>query len=129
MTVEIPHVIEAYEKAINEDRIIGSECTVCHHVAVPPRPVCKKCGHMEYSLVDVEAVGVLETWTVIYISPPTYMDLAPYTLGIVKLANGEALTGIIVAPPEKLAVGMKVRATFDAEIKNAGRLRWVLVDE
>ncbi len=122
--IQIEHVVEAYEKAINEDKIVGTKCLECKHVAVPPRPICRKCGSSDIEIVEVDPNGELITWTVIFVGPPTYEDRAPYIVGIVELENGERLTGLVDIPANELKYKMKVSATFDPEVKNAARLIW-----
>lgn len=119
-------VVKSYEEAINQNRIIGSICEDCNSISVPPRPICKKCWSDKIDFTTVETYGKLITWTVIHIAPPTYVDKAPYTLGIVELENGEKLTGILQLPigvePE---FDMKMEAAFDESLEGAQRLRWV----
>jgi uncharacterized protein len=119
--------IESYENAINENRIVGSRCNDCLRIFVPPRPVCRDCWSQNLQIEEVEARGKLVTWTVIHISPPSYMDMAPYILGIVELNNGENLTGIVLATESELNVGTEVIAEFAEDKENASRLRWVPV--
>lgn len=123
---EIVPVIKAYEDAINQNRIIGSICEECQTVAVPPRPICKNCWSDKIDFTTVETNGILVTWTVIHIAPPTYVDHAPYVLGIVKLENGESLSGILKLPegmePE---FDMKLKAAFEEGLEGAKRLRWI----
>lgn len=120
-------VVEAYENAINEDTIVGARCDACHAIFVPPRPICRDCGGSKMTIEPVEGKGKLLTWTAIHISPPSYMDMAPYVVGIVELTNGERLTGIVLGEGDKLQIGMNVEARFAEGKENASRLRWVTV--
>jgi len=120
----ILRTVEMYEKAIDEGRLVGVQCSDCQRVMVPPRPVCRTCYSTNLKEVDVEGKGKLVTWTVIHISPPTFMDMAPYTLGIVELENGERLTGIMLEDPDNLEIGMEFEATFAENKEGASRLRW-----
>ena len=124
----IMRTVEMYEKAINDNRIVGVKCEDCGRVMVPPRPVCRNCYGTNLSEIDVEGKGKLITWTVIHISPPTFMDMAPYTLGIVELTNGERLTGIVNENPEDLEIGLELVASFAENKEGASRLRWKKVE-
>ncbi len=122
---DIVKVVKAYEEAINQNRIIGSVCNSCGEIAVPPRPICRKCGSSDIDFTTVEGKGKLLTWTVINIAPPTHTDKAPYILGIVELTNGERLTGIIDADEgTELKHLMEMTADFDPSEEGAKRLRW-----
>ena len=125
---EVVKVIKAYEEAINQNRIIGSICNSCNELAVPPRPICKKCASEDIDFTTVNPLGKLLTWTEIHIAPPTHLDKVPYTLGIVELyENAQRLTGILELPPgEKPSFGMELIAGYDEAEEGASRLRWVL---
>lgn len=123
---EITKVVKAYEDGINQNRIIGSICVECHELAVPPRPICRKCGSNKVDFTSVEPTGKLVTWTIIHIAPPTHLDKVPYILGIVELdENKQRLTGIVDLPenmsPE---FDMKLIADYEEGIEGANRLRW-----
>jgi len=122
---EINKVVKSYEDAINQNRIVGSQCTKCHEIYVPPRPVCKNCGSYDIDITTIEGQGKIITWTVIHIAPPTHINKVPYTLAIVELSNGQRLTGIMRLPegrgPE---FDMEVIADFDKAEEGAKRLRW-----
>ncbi len=123
---EVVQIVKSYEDAINQNRIIGSICEDCETISVPPRAVCKKCWSDKIDFTTVEPQGKLITWTVIHIAPPTYVDKAPYILGIVELLNGERLTGLLRLPegvePE---FDMEVEAAFEESLEGAKRLRWI----
>lgn len=120
----INHIIAKYEDAINEGRLVGSKCSQCHHIMVPPRPICRSCQSSLIEIVPIEGKGKLITWTTIHVGPPSYEDNVPYTVGIVEFENGERLTGIVEIPVNELDYGMTVQAGFDPERQGASRLRW-----
>ncbi len=124
---EVVKVVKAYEEAINQNRIIGSICNSCNELAVPPRPICKKCGSDDIDFTTVNGKGKLITWTTIHIAPPSYVDKVPYILGIVELEeNNQRLTGMVVLPDGMEAVyKMELVAGFEEAEEGARRLRWV----
>ena len=65
------------------------------------------------------------TWTIIHIAPPTHIDRVPYILGIVKMDNGEMLTGIVdLRENEEPQFDMDLVAGFEESLEGPGRLRW-----
>ena len=122
---EISRVVKVYEDAINQNRIVGSQCTECHEIYVPPRPICRECGSSKIDITTIEGKGILITWTVIHVAPPTHINKVPYTLAIVELENGQRLTGILYLPngqdPE---FNMQLVAGFEEAEEGAKRLRW-----
>ena len=122
---EVAQVVKAYEDAINQNRIVGSQCQECKEIYVPPRPVCRNCGSSNIDITTVEGKGKLITWTEIHIAPPTHTDKVPYILGIVKLNNGQSLTGIVDLPEgERPEFDMILEAGFEEAEEGAKRLRW-----
>jgi len=122
---DVNQVVKAYEDAINQNRIVGSQCDVCHEIYVPPRPVCKNCGSHAIEITTVEGKGKLLTWTIINIAPPTHTNKVPYTLAIVELTNKQRLTGILDLPEgQSPTFDMEVVAGFDETEDGAKRLRW-----
>lgn len=122
---EINKVVKAYEDAINQNRIVGSQCDECHEIFVPPRPICKICGSSKIEITTVEGEGKLVTWTIIHIAPPTHINRVPYILAIVELDNGERLTGILDLPDnQEPEFDMRLIAGFEEAEEGAKRLRW-----
>jgi uncharacterized OB-fold protein len=73
----------------------------------------------------VDGIGKLVTWTIIHIAPPTHLDRVPYILGIVRLSNGESLTGIVDLPEGvEPQFDMDLIAGFEEGQEGASRLRW-----
>ena len=119
--------VKAYEDSINQNRIVGSLCNKCGAIAVPPRPICLNCNSDDIDITTVEGMGKLVTWTVIHIAPPTHLDRVPYILGIVRLTNGESLTGIVDLPEgTEPQFDMDLVAGFEEGQEGAARLRWRL---
>jgi len=54
-----------------------------------------------------EIKGVIESFTVVYNAPKGYENHVPYTIALVRLANGERATSQIV-DADRVEVGMKV---------------------
>ncbi|MDH5402510.1 MAG: OB-fold domain-containing protein [Candidatus Heimdallarchaeota archaeon] len=122
---EITRVVKAYEDAINQNRIVGSQCTSCQDISVPPRPLCKNCGSSEIEITTIEGAGTLLTWTVIHIAPPSHLERVPYILGIVELKNNQKLTGIVeLEEGINPDFGMELIADFEEGQEGASRLRW-----
>jgi uncharacterized OB-fold protein len=127
---ELPYVVKAYEDAINQNRIVGSVCEDCNSIFIPPRPICRNCDSDKIDITTIEAKGKLATWTVIHIAPPTHIDRVPYILGIVKMDNGEMLTGIVDLPENmEPQFGMELVAGFEEGQEGPSRLRWKPINQ
>ncbi len=104
-----------------DKRLMGSRCSTCGEIYVPPRPVCVACLTDGMEWVEVEGKGKLVAYTVIYIAPTAMLEAGygfkkPYCTGIVELENGERISaqiiGVDVAHPESIEIGMPLTMTF-----------------
>ena len=59
--------------------------------------------------VDLETDAELETFTRILVTPTSFVDYEPYSVGIGRLSNGLKILAWIESPPEKLKVGDRLR--------------------
>ncbi len=104
-----------------EHKLMGSRCTVCGEVSVPPFAMCPQCYGTEMEWTEFSGQGQLAGYTAIFVGLP---DMAkegfdrehPYCSGVVKLAEGPAICGQIFgvdcAHPESIEIGISVQATF-----------------
>jgi uncharacterized OB-fold protein len=91
-------------------RLVGYKCKACGKVGFPPRTVCSGCGSDKIEEKALPDSGQILTWSVIHVAPDGFE--APYTVGIVKLEDGTAVSSQIVGDMSKLSVGARVRAVF-----------------
>ena len=101
----------------DNERIMGTRCPACKLVYVPARSVCKDCFSQLSEWVEVSHQGTLLTYAVTYKPNPVQPLQVPFAYGIVKLDGAD--TGFVhmlgEVAPEKLKVGMKVKAAFKAK--------------
>jgi len=111
-----PFTVEQFYKFIKDKKIMAVKCTKCGSTYLPPRPMCTNCLSKELTWFELEKTGKLVTYTVIYIAPVQFKDIAPYAYGIVELRKGLRLPGIIKGIDlEKLEIGMDLTVDFDTE--------------
>ena len=109
--------IENFYHFTKEGKLMGAQCDNCGALLVPPRPVCTRCLSKDLEWIKLKPKGKLLTYTVIHVASPQFQSLAPYAVGIVKLADGPNLPGMIKGiEPEKIKVGMDVLVDFDTNI-------------
>ena len=88
-------------------------CAKCRAYIYYPRDRCPHCFAGELSWEPVSGRGKLYSYTTVYRASSRSFADAPYVLAIVELDEGPRMTTNIVAPPEKLKVGMPVAVFFD----------------
>lgn len=98
----------------DEKKILGTYCSRCDRVFIPPRKVCGRCFYPQMQWREVGHEGTLLTYTI-----PRYTDKTrpiehPFAFGIIKLDGADTgLTHIIGEFDEtKLKSGIRVEAVF-----------------
>jgi uncharacterized OB-fold protein len=107
-----PFTPSSYQKFVDEGKLMGNRCDKCGALYLPPRPLCPKCGSKNMEWKQLQGEGEIIAFTVIHVPPTQMTGKTPYTVGIVKLNKGPALTARI---SEEVKVGSKVVAEFKKE--------------
>ena len=119
--IKVPykHTAGAYvEKFLTEigknNKIYGVKCPKCKKVSVPPKMICFECYEKMEEWVELGNQGTVKGFTVITHSTPVMPLEPPYAYGIIRLdgADTDFVHIINESDPEKLKIGMRVRAVF-----------------
>jgi len=114
---------------LNEGRLMGSRCMSCGAVYLPPQRLCARCFASQMTWQGFSGEGSLSGFTCIHVGLPEmaaqgYSREHPYCSGVVRLAEGPAISGQIVgvdaARPGTIHIGMPLRAVF---LNNGGTVR------
>ena len=117
MVLSPPPTIESFYKFCAEKKLMGLKCGRCRKITVPPRSSCAFCGNSDLDWTELPNSGRLVTFTVIHIPPAQFQAFAPYPIGIVELADGVRLPGMIRnVNPENVKIGMELQVDFDTTI-------------
>jgi hypothetical protein len=117
MTLNPPPTIESFYKFCAEKKLMGVKCAKCKRVTVPPRSACARCGNAGLSWIELPNRGRLVTYTVIHVPPAQFQTLAPYAIGIVEVAEGTRLPGMIRNVKfENLRIGMELQTDFETTV-------------
>ena len=111
----------SFYQYIGENRLMGSRCTSCGALHLPPRALCPACygGEMEWQ--EMSGQGKLVAFTTVYIAPTAMIEAGygrdnPYCAGIVELEEGPAISaqilGVDPTKPEEIEIGMPLRVAF-----------------
>ena len=100
-------------------RIWATKCPGCEVVFVPPKKVCTYCSAQIHEWVQLKDEGVVQTFTVVRYETPLVPHKAPKIIGIIMLDGAD--TGLVHligdCPPDRVKVGMRVKAVFAEERK------------
>ncbi len=96
---------------LNQQRysLMGEECPNCGIKIFPPRDVCLECSAPAKELFTLTGVGEVYSFSTVYNAPAGFVGNAPYTVALVKLAEGPVVTAQLTdVDVEDIAIGMPV---------------------
>ena len=102
----------------DKKQILGVKCDKCNRVFVPPRQTCERCfENLADKWVVLGNTGEVANFTVVRYNDRHLPRKAPFVLALIKLDGADTplahvLEGI---EPEKVKIGMKVKAVFAKE--------------
>jgi uncharacterized OB-fold protein len=100
----------------DEKKIIGTKCTACNKVFLPPRKVCPSCFTENTEWVNISDEGTVLTFTVArrQFAAIPHDRQVPVIWGLIKLdgADTAMLHYLDEIKPENVTVGMRVKAVF-----------------
>lgn len=89
--------------------LVGEICPNCGVKLFPPRDVCLECEAPAKELFTFSGLGEVYSYTTIYDAPAGFEKYAPYTVALVKLAEGPLVTAQLTdINSEDVQIGMPV---------------------
>jgi uncharacterized protein len=103
-----------YWEGCGRGELVLQRCSACGVVQHRPRGLCASCLSSELVHFVASGRGTVHTFTVTHQNGmPGFREACPYVLAYVELAEGPRLmTNIVGCPPERVAIGLAVRADF-----------------
>lgn len=102
-------------KELKAGKIIGSKCNHCARIVVPPRIFCAWCFRRTNDWVYLLDSGVVNTYSVSYISTDTTRLKTPVIPAVIEIdgtTNAGFLHLIGETNPEDVKIGMRVKAVW-----------------
>lgn len=105
-----------YWEGAARGELVLQRCRACATVIHKPRAICPKCLSGDIEHFVAAGTGVVHTFTVTNQNgSPPFVSHLPYAMAYVKLAEGpQVLTHIVGCDAAEVAIGMAVRADFQA---------------
>lgn len=123
-----PYYGRFFDELASRRRLLGSKCSQCHNVLVPPREICEVCYARTVEYVDVADTGRLQAFSVIHLEFVGQTRKPPYVYAEIVL-DGSATRLIhtvggfdVATAAERLWVGMPVRAVWRPAEESQGTL-------
>lgn len=121
-----------YWAAAQDGRFVLQECDECHRRRFPPREHCPVCLSPSSTWRAATGRGTLASWSTVHRAfVPAFVDIVPYTVALVRLADDDAvmlvgrLHDVDADEVAALSVGRVVEAVVDAT--DPGVVGWRLV--
>jgi uncharacterized OB-fold protein len=114
-----PFSADSFNQFLAEHKLMGSRCTNCKTLYLPPRAICPRCHKDNLEWVEMSGKGTLAAYTSIYIAPTFMLDQgfdrqAPYLTGIVALEEGVKISARITGLPADDPSGIEIDAPIQA---------------
>jgi len=89
--------------------LVGEQCKNCGGKIFPPRDICPYCIKQAQTKFKFSGKGEVYSYTTVYDAPEGYEKFAPYTVALIKLAEGPMLTAMLTdVDNNKVEIGMSV---------------------
>ncbi len=93
-------------------QLVGEECPHCHGKIFPPRDVCPHCAEEAQPPFQFSGRGEVYSYSTVHNPPEGYETGAPYTVALVKLAEGPLITAQLTdVENDEVEIGMPVEMT------------------
>jgi uncharacterized OB-fold protein len=97
-------------------KILGTRCTSCGKVFVPPRRNCSRCFVEMEEWVEVSDEGVIEAHTVVRYGHPVQPSKPPFAFALVRLDGADVgFLHLIRKNLDRIENGLRVKARFREE--------------
>lgn len=102
---------DAYQRGLEDGKLLGLKCSQCHAVTFPPMAVCRSCQSRELEITELAGLGVLRTFTVVRVAPAG--KTPPYVVALAETQEGAwALGNLEGIDPDEAGpdlIGRRVR--------------------
>lgn len=107
--------------------LVGEVCPHCDAKLFPPRDICPHCGGEAKQPYKFSGQGEVYSFTKMNNAPAGFEEQAPYTIALVKLAEGPVVTAQLTdLGDQQVEIGMPVEMVT-RKIRNDGDERGMIV--
>lgn len=107
--------------------LVGEVCPHCDAKIFPPRDVCPECGGEAKTAYTFSGKGEVYSFTKMGSAPAGFEAQSPYTVALIKLAEGPIVTAQLTdLGEEKVEIGMPVEMVT-RKLRSDGDERGMLV--
>lgn len=122
--------IRSYLGGLKEGLLLGSRCTTCRKVVIPPRTVCEWCFNPMVGYVQLEDTGTVNTFSLCYVTWDVKRIKEPQIPAVIEINGASPLHGIMhilgEVDPDKVHIGMRVKAVWKPAEERQGSITDIL---
>jgi len=117
-TLEVPGptvtaLTAPFWEAAREHRLLIQRCTACERPIFYPRACCPYCWADSPDWIEATGEATLDSWSVVSRpGHPGWRDAVPYTVALVRLAEGPVMLSQILGDPRSLRADMPLRVVW-----------------
>lgn len=108
----------------DKERLIGTACSKCRTVYLPPRLYCERCFKELQKWKAIPKKGMVHTYTQSYLDLDGNQLPIPVTVAFItfKGVSGGLIHKLDEVHPEELKIGLKVTPVFEDKKTRAGSI-------
>jgi uncharacterized protein len=124
-TTTKPFTPASFQGFLNEHKLMGTRCTGCDGMYLPPRAICPSCHSNALEWAEIPGQGRLAAYTSISICPSFMIDQGfgrdrPYITGIVELEGGLKISARILDVEADRAGSIRIGLPLQADFIDNG---------
>jgi len=97
---------------LKEHHLLIQRCSVCGVLRHPPRPMCDRCGSLEWQPIEASGRGTIYSFVVNHYPQVPAFDY-PLPIGLIELEEGTRLIADLVgSDPAAYTIGLPVEVEF-----------------
>lgn len=116
---------QRFFKEIKEkETIMGTECTKCRLVYLPPRLYCEQCFRKLERWKKAPPKGTIYSYTITHVDLNGKPSASPVATALItfKGFHGGIIHKISEIPPDEIKIGMTVKPVFEDKNKRQGSI-------
>ncbi|HHH40372.1 MAG TPA: Zn-ribbon domain-containing OB-fold protein [Chloroflexi bacterium] len=122
--------IGRFLQELKEGRLIGTHCSQCDRVMVPPRMFCEHCFAPADEFVPLQDTGTVITFSLCYVTWDMVRLEKPQIPAVVAIDGASPGMGIMhllgEVDPKAVKIGMRVQAVWKPEEEREGAITDIL---
>jgi uncharacterized OB-fold protein len=124
-SIQRPFTAASFIHYLREKKLMGTQCSECHALYLPPRAICQQCQNDQMVWVELAGRGKLVAFTAVYVGPTFMNELGfdktnPYMTGVIALDEGVKISARLLGFEGKRPDDVKVDTPMEVDFIEIG---------